>query len=440
MQAFEHSQLIDFVPGDATGLAIPAHADALTRAGAQFLTEAFHAFGSLAADNRVDRITRIEPYEGGNSGHKLLLSVSYARTDPGLHGDLFVKFSRDFADGFRDRRRYELACEVRLAALSRHPNFPVKVPVAYFADFNSETGTGMVIMQRIAFGEGGIEPRLPKCRDHTLSEPIAYYRATVTALARLAAAQKSGRLSPDVDTLFPFDRDACEAENPIPWNEAQIVECVRRYAAFAETCAPLLPAQLVEPRFLARFERDALRLLRHEKSIRRFLHADDDFIALCHWNTNIDNAWFWRNGAGGLQCGLLDWGLVRRMNVATALWGGLSAASLDIWDHRLDELLRLFITELRANGGPDLQLARLKLHFDLATAMLGLALMMDTPALVLSRLPEAATARGPLDPVLDKNEVARNFLHVFSAFLNLWERHDFGASLDRMLECAATGR
>ena len=66
--------------------------------------------------------------------------------------------------------------------------------------------------------------------------------------------------------------------------------------------------------------------------------------------------------------------------------------------------------------------------------MLGLALMMDVPALVLSRLPEAVSAPGPLDPVLHKNEVARSFLHVFTAFLNLWETHDFGASLDRLLE------
>lgn len=429
----------DFVRGDATGLSIPAHAGALRAAGVKFLTEAFHAFGSLAADNRVARITRCEPYEGGNSGHKVVLSVEYARAEPGLHVELFVKFSRDFTDAFRDRRRYELASEVRLAALSRHPNFPVAIPKAYFADFNNEGGTGIFIMQRIAFGSGGIERLLPKCRDHELTEPLAYYRATVTALARLAAAQKSGRLSPEVDALFPFDRKACEAENPIPWNEVELRERVAQYARFAERCPQLLPARLAEPSFIASLEEQAVRLLRHENAVKRFLHADGDFVALCHWNTNVDNAWFWRDRAGALQCGLLDWGLVRQMNVAAALWGGLSAASLDIWDNHLDELLELFITELHAKGGPGLRLSDLKLHLDLATALLGLALMMDTPALVLSRLPEAATASGPRDPVLDKDEVARNFLHVFTAFLNLWQRCDFGASLDRAFERLTAG-
>ena len=115
---------LDFVRGDATGIAMPAHAAALRAAGESFLTEAFRSFGSLSPDNGIVRITRFEPFPGGNSGHKLLLSVDYARAEAGLHTDLFVKFSRDFTDAFRDRRRHELEAEVRLAALSRLPGFP----------------------------------------------------------------------------------------------------------------------------------------------------------------------------------------------------------------------------------------------------------------------------------------------------------------------------
>jgi len=421
-----------FVRGDATELSIPAHGEALRAAGETFLTDAFRRFGSLSPDNRVVRITRCEPFAGGNSGHKLLLTVQYAQAEPGLHTELFVKFSRDFSDAFRDRRRHELEAEVRLAALSRLPDFPISVPAACFADFNRESGSGLLITQRIAFGRDGIEPLHRKCMDHELDEPLAYYRATVTALARLAAAQKSGRLSPQVEALFPFDPQTAAADLPIPWNEQQLREHVARYALFAERCRALLPVHVTTPQFIARLERDAVRCLRHEATIKRFLHADRDFIALCHWNTNIDNAWFWRDPAGALQCGLLDWGMVRQMNVAYALWGGLCGASAEIWDEHLDELLALFVNELHAQGGPQLEVATLRLHLQLSVAMLGLALMMDCPALVLARLPEAAEASGALDPLLHKNEVARCFLHVFTAFLNLWQRDDFGASLDRL--------
>ena len=191
--------------------------------------------------------------------------------------------------------------------------------------------------------------------------------------------------------------------------------------------------QIAAPAFIARLEHDAARFLKHEATIKRFLHADRDFVALCHYNANIDNAWFWRDAAGSLGCGLLDWGRVRQMNVAYALWGSLCGASRDIWDSHLDELLALFTTELRAHGGPRLDVAELKLHLDLYVATMGLATLIEAPALVMARLPEAAHARDPLDPVFSRDDVVRGFMHVFTNFMHLWQSHDFGASLDRSI-------
>jgi len=51
--------------------------------GEAFLTEAFRAFGSLAAENRVARITRLVRCPGGSTGDKLFLSVEYERADRG---------------------------------------------------------------------------------------------------------------------------------------------------------------------------------------------------------------------------------------------------------------------------------------------------------------------------------------------------------------------
>lgn len=423
-----------FVPGDTTGLAMPAHAGALRSAGAGFLTRAFHAFGSLPRDNSVTGITRCEPFGGGNSGHKLLLSVEYERPEPGLHTELFVKFSRDFADAFRDRRRYELEAEVRLAALSRHPAFPVSIPAAYFADFHHDSGTGMFIMQQVAFGRDGLEPLRPKCMDHELANPLEYYQATISALARLAAGDRSGRLSPEIDRLFPYDPGAAAADMPIPWDEAELREKTARIGALIAGSPQLFPAPVSAPGFIARLERDAASFLRHETAVRGFLHADPRFVALTHWNTNIDNAWFWRDDAGILQCGLLDWGMVRRMNVAYGIWGGLSAADTPMLDRHLDDLLALYTRELVAHGGPRVDVEELALHFDLSVAMLGLALMIDLPALIEARLPEAKSASDPLDPVLRGDSVVHGFLHVSTNFLNLWATRDFGASLERVLE------
>jgi hypothetical protein len=40
---------------------------------------------------------------------------------------------------------------------------------------------------------------------------------------------------------------------------------------------------------------------------------------------------------------------------------------------------------------------------------------------------------GPFDPIFHKSEAARSFLHIFTAFLNLWQTRNFRGSLDRVL-------
>jgi hypothetical protein len=119
---------------------------------------------------------------------------------------------------------------------------------------------------------------------------------------------------------FPFDPQAA-AGNPLPYNEQQLRARVAQYADFVARCPQLFPTNLTSPTLFAKLDREVGRFLAHESTIKRFLQSDPKLIALCHWNANIDNAWFWRDEAGVLQCGLLDWGHANQMNVAFALWG-----------------------------------------------------------------------------------------------------------------------
>ena len=423
---------VDFVPGGTTGVTLPVHPGALREAGVEWLTNAMRAYGSLPADNAVTAITACVPFAAGNSGDKLLLTVEYARADPGLHSELFVKFSRCLGDPFRDRRAHELDGEVRLAALSRHPAFPVAVAKPYFADFDPASAAGLLITQRIRYGEGGIEPLRAKNMDHELADPVEYYRATITALARLAAAHQSGRLSPEAERLFPFDAAAAAAELALPWSAAQLSAKAAAIAAFIADCPQLFPASVRTGEFAARLAEDALAFERHDAAIRRFLHADPRLIALAHWNTHIDNAWFWRDAAGVLRAGLLDWGMVRPMNLAAALWGGLSGAGIAMGDSH-DALLAHFRHELSAHGGAAVAPEELRLHLDLTVVQLTLALMFDTPALLRARMPGIAALSGPDDPRLARDRVVQGFLHTFAAALDLWARHRPGDSLVRLM-------
>ena len=423
----------DGVRGDDSGLLIPAHSAALRDAGEPFLTAAFRASGALAADNRVLRITRFEDCAGGSTGRKLLLSVAYQKPAPGLPTDLFVKFSRDFDDPNRDRAKNQLEPEVRLARLSRAPGFPIAVPACLFADYHHDSGTGLLITQRIAFGRDGIEGLHEKCLDYELPQPLEHYQALLKALARLAGTHKAGRLAADVAAQFPFDADLAIAGDRIRYTEQQLLKRAARYADFAARYPQLLPENIRSAAFLAQLRKDIPRYLQQELSIRRFLHARPEFIALCHWNANIDNAWFWRTEQGELECGLMDWGRVGQMSIALALFGALSAAEIELWDRHLDELLALFASEYRSCAGPALDLPELREHLLLFVALMGLAWLMDAPALIQAQIPDLSAIDNRRDPRFKSKESARVQLHMLTTVLNLWQTRDFGALLDRFL-------
>ena len=153
-----------WVTGDRLGISFPAHPDALRDGGVAFLTKAFHTSGVLDS-NAVVRIDRCEEVTGGSTGRKMLLDIEYRTARRDLNTDLFVKFSRDFDDPVRDRGRTQMESEFKFALLSLTPGFPIAVPHTQFADYHRETGTGILISERIPFGVNGIERQYHKCLD-----------------------------------------------------------------------------------------------------------------------------------------------------------------------------------------------------------------------------------------------------------------------------------
>lgn len=431
---------IDEFRGDATGMLIPAHGEMLQKADAAFLTQAFRTFGALDAANEVTKISRFDICPGGSTGAKFFMTVEYARDGENLPRDLFVKFSRDFDDPRRDWQRTEMESEARFAVLSRQPGFPIRVPAALFADYAQDSGTGLIITECVPFGsegatvDGDIEPHRRKCLDHlTMDDPLPYYRAVVTALARLAAAHKSGKLASDIDTRFPFDPVSGSAD-PIRYNDAELEAELQHCADFAQRAPQLLPTEVRSEAFMAMLNRDSWRIKQHEAAIQRYLVSDPRMIALCHWNAHIDNCFFWRE-EGEIRCGLIDWGRVGQITFGSILWGALSAAHHDIWDIHLDGLLTHFVTEYSANGGPVITLDELKMHLAMHMAAMGVARVLAFPEVIMFRQPAFAEASGPYDPMFLPVEVdgARNCRQVYVNFLQFWRREDFGAKLDALL-------
>jgi hypothetical protein len=420
---------IDWAPGDHFALDLPAHPEALHAGGPAFLTRAFHASGVLSADNAVTAITRFEEWAVGGTGPKVLLSVAYAREEAGLAHDLFVKFSRSFTDATRDGARYHMEPEVRLALLSRDPVFPVAVPRCCYADFHHASGTGVVITERVPYGQGAVEPHHHKCMDHLLPSPIAHYRVLIATLGRLSGTHRAGALGPAVERDFPFDLERAIVAGRNRWNHRQLTDRADRMAAFFTAYPHLLPPHLADPAFLEGFRQDAPKIAGLEDGIRRAQLARPEMIALCHWNANIDNAWFWRDAGGALQCGLIDWGSVGQMHVCQSIWGCLGAAEPEMIDRHLEELLALFADEYARAGGPALDPAELDRALERHVMMSGLGSLMSSPRAVLLEVPDPALVSGRHDPAFDTRETARVQLKVTVNFLAMWHARDLGRYL-----------
>ncbi|MDQ2627003.1 MAG: hypothetical protein M3Y90_08380 [Actinomycetota bacterium] len=416
------------VPGDDTGIVLPVGPEELLNCGSGFLTRALRKYGTLAADDAVAHITDFAEVGGGSTGRKARLSVEYAGRDPQLPTELFVKFSRDLDDPVRDAGRTQMKAEVRLAGLARTPGFPITVPATLFADYHSDSGTGLLISERIMFGDKGIEPQHHKCLDYEMPDPLDHYRTMTVSLARLAGWHRSGAAGDAIDA-FPVDLQAANVGERRPLSENRLARQLERLAEFTSTHPGLFPAEVRASHFLSDFAEQVPVIVQAEAAVWRHLAADPNHIALCHWNANVDNAWFWRDADDVLQCGLMDWGCVSQMNVAMALWGAMSAAEITLWNEHFDALVTLFVTELVAAGGPPIDPGELTRHVLIYAGIMGVSWLLDVPALIASRLGEAARTMTRYDAPIKHDESVRAPLQMLVNVLNLWQTRDVGALL-----------
>jgi hypothetical protein len=413
--------------GDLLGLEFPVHVEALRAAGPDFLTTVFRAAGPMGADNSVTSITQLEPFSGGSTGRKAALAVTYEHPDPALPEALFVKFSRDLDDGLRDRAKRQMESEVRFGLLSRLPDFPVAVPRCLFGEYRGESGSGILISERIEFGADGIEPHHSKARDYEIKDPLAHYDVLISALARLAGAHRAGRFPSGVMADFEPRTKKPTARRTTPLTPEDIRDRVDRYADFADRFPQLLPESIRSETFIAELRELAPRSVEHDDALRGALKDTSlGLFAFCHWNANIDNAWFWRDDNGDLACGLMDWGNVGELNLVTAISSCLVFAEPDFVVENLDHFFGLFAVEFANAGGGPLDPATMKRQFALQMVTGGLQWPLDIVPLIERAVPDLASVTDRRDPRIADDEFARTQLHLLTAYLMLWQASNPG--------------
>jgi hypothetical protein len=415
----------DWERGDLLGADFPVHLDGLRAAGPTFLTRAFRAAGSMGETNRVTEITQLESFSGGSTGRKAVLSVAYEHPDPNLPQHLFVKFSRDLGNELRDRGKRQMGSEVRFGLLSQIPDFPVAVPRCLFGEYHHESGSGLLISERIAFGANGIEPHHPKARDYEIADLRAHYDALVSALARLAGSDRAGRFPEELMAPFESGPTKPKAGQRAGPTADQIRNRVARYADFSGRFPQLLPPSIRSDAFIAELLAQAPRAVEHADALRAAVHdSARGLFAFCHWNANIDNAWFWRDENGDLACGLMDWGNVGRMNMVRAISSCLFFAEPEFVIENLDHFFERFSKVFEEAGGGPLDPAALELQFALQMVAGGLQWPLDAVPLIERHVPELATVNDRFDPRIQDDEFPRTQLHLLTVVLMLWQASD----------------
>jgi hypothetical protein len=195
--------------------------------------------------------------------------------------------------------------------------------------------------------------------------------------------------------------------------------------AFVASAPQLFPGDLDVERFIA----EVPMVLELAEAVRRELNHADAMVALCHWNLNLDNAWFERQPDGTLAAGLLDWGSVGQMNIAQSFFGITCAAEPDFLARHERSLVELFVERYAIAGGPVVSAERLHFLVKLSMAVLGTAWMLDAPAIVSRELPNYASAADRFDPLLTDHFLARAQTHLLWVFISEWGNQDIGGAL-----------
>mmetsp|Transcript_35014 Transcript_35014/g.92768 ORF Transcript_35014/g.92768 Transcript_35014/m.92768 type:complete len:509 (-) Transcript_35014:52-1578(-) len=375
------------LPGDYYGLEFPYDKDGILKMGPQWLTKAFHTTGVLPKSNEVTKILGAREFVGGGAGLKCIIQVEYKEDKPWLHKELFAKLPHK--PGGSDR--YYVSCmwnhdrPETIFNIWLGPSVPFKIPKFYYGDICAQTTNFILITESLKWSEkgtktfkpGDIEPAYDKYMDWVQlpdGGPM-YYLAACKALGKMAGYHKTGRLHPQTNEMFPMPDPVLAIPPGIPgvdpdsfkMNSAKADQLIR---FLSETAAAVFPEEVKDKAWLETWKAEMLHVMDYGFEIACFCMgagtaSPQDYMCLTHNNLQIDNAYFWRNEANEVEVGLLDWGVLACGPIIAACQGCISGASTEVLLEHRDNFLKALADSYEENGGPKLDVDRLKVMSNL---------------------------------------------------------------------------
>mmetsp|Transcript_103211 Transcript_103211/g.301029 ORF Transcript_103211/g.301029 Transcript_103211/m.301029 type:complete len:647 (+) Transcript_103211:31-1971(+) len=396
------------LPGCIFGIPFPHTADQLAsdEFGPAWLTRAFHAAGTLAQDNKVTKIAqcKVLPTVGtdtpGAGAMKAILSVEYFKHEPDLHDDLFVKYPYEcdydsplpfvrysLSRGTDDHDGLEIAVNLALPHL-----FPFRTPKVYFCDICRETTNWILVQELLPFAKKGkmedghaTEPELkpfdilPACNKHQdflLSNPAEYYCCLFRKMGQLAAWDKLGRF----DCFFGYSQPYSQEEfsSNLQREQQPVMKLVelqwltgsamdKAIDFVLNVVSHLVPSDICDEPKLQKMKEEIMEMAVFLGDFTGcYQFNDSSYIALMHPGCTTDNAFFWRDECGHLDCGFFDWGAFHRHPFCMWFDRCLNIVDPDMLQEHEHNILTSFVDDYHRCGGPKLPIEEVLLRFRMA--------------------------------------------------------------------------
>lgn len=480
------------VKGEFWGLEFPFYPDMLKEWGPAWLTKAMHTAGTLPRDNEVTQFVTFdvkaadvtkedaENAKWGGAGVKILMTVAYKNDSGHLPEGMFVKLPHPLLPG-NERAKNSGASSGDWPETvwynifgGRFGSLPFPTPRSIFSDMSRETTNFIHIIELLPLGQGGFDavepgycyPAPEKYRDWALpGHGVDFYYAHARTLAQFFGWHTVTRRSTNrVECIFYddsgqsfLDRKYADMKAAGSYNsqgrdqhfvksiqgdpEVQFVmstlaaqpsaylSFLQMGQEFVELVKHVFPTELVTKGNIDRFFDEAREIQMYHLEMRYHARAIPEFYSIEHPNAQVDNAWYWKDEAGAMQCGLLDWGGVFPGSIPNCIGNGWMGAETCMMDEHEEKLLRFFIDEFEKVTGLRFDFEDLWMHVKLAQGLVLPGCCCNTQR--IRGTVDWKKVRSRKDPQINDNFLGRCYFVQMELFLGMWRKRSPYAAFQR---------
>mmetsp|Transcript_26007 Transcript_26007/g.55016 ORF Transcript_26007/g.55016 Transcript_26007/m.55016 type:complete len:680 (-) Transcript_26007:29-2068(-) len=461
-----HEAVVKSLPGVHYGLVFPFDPAGIEKAGHKFLTEAFHAAGTLPKSNSVTSMKLIplslDPTEGeamGGSSIKVKLEVTYKREVEGLHNRLFVKIPLeplDTSERFKHASWWIDESESLVNNLMSTA-FPFRSPKVYYSDFHPDSINFIHITEMLDFTEEWY-PKKPfqickhclkyrgiDCPDMGLQRYIAQWKG----LGRLTAAYQTGKVGPlprikelfqgvmvqedyhgwNYDQFWPTSPETVHYVKENLKNNKDFVEQMNQRSEqplmlcqmtskvgldFVLNVCPQLFPGLANYDTLYEITKKGFSIQQYSAEVSGYVGQYPELQAFSHTNPQQDNAFYYfvDEACTQLECGFYDWGGANGTNALATICGNtVNECTTALLEEHFTDFIHAWVDEYHSHGGGQRITREYAVEACMLSAGNGALNFLSFAQVMLTAMPKSDKRwkkfTGPKDPEIWDNYVRR---------------------------------